>query len=60
MEEWAALTDAAHVHSPVGARGMNLGLEDAWIFSELVRAQRLPEVEPLCTLSVRLADCHSG
>src|SRR5262249_42141144 len=23
--------DAAHVHSPVGARGMNLGLEDAWV-----------------------------
>lgn len=29
--------DAAHVHSPLGARGMNLGLEDAWAFSELVK-----------------------
>jgi 2-polyprenyl-6-methoxyphenol hydroxylase-like FAD-dependent oxidoreductase len=33
--------DAAHVHSPIGARGMNLGLEDAWVFAELVRTGRL-------------------
>lgn len=33
--------DAAHVHSPVGARGMNLGIEDAWVFAELVRTDRL-------------------
>jgi len=33
--------DAAHIHSPVGARGMNLGLEDAWIFAELVQTNRL-------------------
>ena len=30
--------DAAHVHSPAGARGMNLGIEDAcwlaWLISE--------------------------
>ena len=26
--------DAAHVHSPVAARGMNLGIEDAWVFAE--------------------------
>jgi 2-polyprenyl-6-methoxyphenol hydroxylase-like FAD-dependent oxidoreductase len=25
--------DAAHVHSPVGARGMNLGIEDASVFA---------------------------
>jgi 2-polyprenyl-6-methoxyphenol hydroxylase-like FAD-dependent oxidoreductase len=25
--------DAAHVHSPVGARGMNLGIEDGTIFA---------------------------
>lgn len=34
--------DAAHIHSPIGARGMNLGLEDAWVFAELFRANRLP------------------
>jgi 2-polyprenyl-6-methoxyphenol hydroxylase-like FAD-dependent oxidoreductase len=28
--------DAAHLHSPVGARGMNLGIEDAWVFAELL------------------------
>ncbi len=28
--------DAAHIHSPIGARGMNLGIEDAWVFSQLV------------------------
>jgi 2-polyprenyl-6-methoxyphenol hydroxylase-like FAD-dependent oxidoreductase len=32
--------DAAHIHSPIGARGMNLGLEDAWVFAELVRKDR--------------------
>jgi len=39
--------DAAHLHSPLGARGMNLGLEDAWVFSELVRTKRLSEYNDL-------------
>ena len=26
--------DAAHVHSPVGARGMNLGIEDGTVFAQ--------------------------
>ena len=39
--------DAAHVHSPIGARGMNLGLEDAWVFTELVRADRLQAYDQL-------------
>jgi 2-polyprenyl-6-methoxyphenol hydroxylase-like FAD-dependent oxidoreductase len=39
--------DAAHIHSPVGARGMNLGLEDARVFADLVRAGRLPEYDRL-------------
>jgi len=25
--------DAAHIHSPVGARGMNLGIEDAFVYA---------------------------
>ena len=25
--------DAAHLHSPIGARGMNLGIEDAYVFA---------------------------
>jgi 2-polyprenyl-6-methoxyphenol hydroxylase-like FAD-dependent oxidoreductase len=39
--------DAAHVHSPIGARGMNLGLEDAWVFAELVRTERLRAYDQL-------------
>ncbi|HLX70698.1 MAG TPA: FAD-dependent monooxygenase [Verrucomicrobiae bacterium] len=33
--------DAAHIHSPMGARGMNLGLEDAWVFSQLAQRGEL-------------------
>jgi len=39
--------DAAHIHSPMGARGMNLGLEDAWVFAELAKATRLSEYDQL-------------
>jgi 2-polyprenyl-6-methoxyphenol hydroxylase-like FAD-dependent oxidoreductase len=27
--------DAAHIHAGIGARGMNLGIEDAYVFAEL-------------------------
>ncbi len=33
--------DAAHLHSPVGARGMNLGIEDAYILSNLIHNNNL-------------------
>jgi 2-polyprenyl-6-methoxyphenol hydroxylase-like FAD-dependent oxidoreductase len=33
--------DAAHVHSPVGARGMNLGIEDAHAFAQRLAEARL-------------------
>ena len=33
--------DAAHIHAPIGARGMNLGIEDAWVFAELAAHGRL-------------------
>ena len=39
--------DAAHIHSPVGARGMNLGLEDARVFAELVQTNRLSDYNRL-------------
>jgi 2-polyprenyl-6-methoxyphenol hydroxylase-like FAD-dependent oxidoreductase len=39
--------DAAHLHSPIGARGMNLGLEDAFVFSELARSRQLRQYETL-------------
>lgn len=39
--------DAAHIHSPIGARGMNLGIEDAYVFSELMTQGRIREYGPL-------------
>ena len=39
----AIIGDAAHLHSPVGARGMNLGVEDAFILSELIADHRMHE-----------------
>ncbi|MBV8780388.1 MAG: FAD-dependent monooxygenase [Phycisphaerae bacterium] len=33
--------DAAHIHSPAGARGMNLGIEDAWEFAQRITSGRL-------------------
>ena len=39
--------DAAHLHSPLGARGMNLGLEDAFVFAEIVHTGRLADYHPL-------------
>lgn len=45
--------DAAHLHSPVGARGMNLGIEDAYVFAACAadaltgRWERLDDYERL-------------
>lgn len=39
--------DAAHVHSPLGARGMNLGIEDAYVFASLAATGRLGDYERL-------------
>ncbi|RNA31624.1 pentachlorophenol monooxygenase [Brachionus plicatilis] len=39
--------DAAHVHSPAGGRGMNLGIEDAFVFAELLAENRLNEYDKL-------------
>ena len=33
--------DAAHIHSGLGARGMNLGVEDAYVFANLAASGRL-------------------
>ena len=35
-ENCTLIGDAAHVHSPIGGRGMNLGVEDAFILSKLI------------------------
>lgn len=34
------LGDAAHVHSPLGGKGMNMCIEDSYIFSELLSRNR--------------------
>jgi 2-polyprenyl-6-methoxyphenol hydroxylase-like FAD-dependent oxidoreductase len=39
--------DAAHVHSPVGARGMNLGIEDAYVLSNCLMRPEGCEYENL-------------
>lgn len=46
--------DAAHLHSPLGARGMNLGIEDAYVFAAVASdaLQRASDAE----VSARLAD----
>jgi|ERR1041384_1939183 len=35
------------MHSPVGARGMNLGIEDAWVFAQLACAGELERYDAL-------------
>ncbi len=37
--------DAAHIHSGLGARGMNLGIEDAYVFSKLFKENKLSSYE---------------
>lgn len=39
--------DAAHIHSGIGARGMNLGIEDAYVFAELYRRGQLDRYDRL-------------
>ena len=46
-ENIVLIGDAAHLHSPVGARGMNLGIEDAFICSNLINDNRLSEYNNL-------------
>lgn len=37
--------DSAHIHSGLGARGMNLGIEDAYVFSKLFKENKRSEYE---------------
>ena len=41
------LGDAAHIHSPAGAKGMNMCIEDSYIFSNLVNENRENEYHKL-------------
>ena len=44
MGRVALIGDAAHIHSPAGGRGMNLGIEDAITLSDLIAAS--PAIDP--------------
>ncbi len=46
------LGDAAHIHSPVGGRGMNLGIEDACWLAWLISQRRQNEYSDLRTPAV--------
>jgi 2-polyprenyl-6-methoxyphenol hydroxylase-like FAD-dependent oxidoreductase len=52
--------DAAHIHSPVGARGMNLGIEDAawlaWLISEDRTDRYSAERRPVGRRVIRTVD----
>lgn len=39
--------DAAHIHAGIGARGMNLGIEDAYVFAELFHKGELNRFDSL-------------
>ncbi len=39
--------DAAHIHAGIGARGMNLGIEDAFVFAELYHRGELNRYDAL-------------
>jgi 2-polyprenyl-6-methoxyphenol hydroxylase-like FAD-dependent oxidoreductase len=52
--------DAAHIHSPVGGRGMNLGIEDAawlaWLIAEGKTAQYTTDRWPVARRVLRTVD----
>lgn len=60
--------DSAHIHAGLGARGMNLGIEDAHVFAELLTQGRLTEygklrrniVLPLMRRIQRMTDLMRG
>ena len=35
--------DSAHLHAPIAGRGMNLGIEDAYVFTQLLKLNKLKE-----------------
>jgi 2-polyprenyl-6-methoxyphenol hydroxylase-like FAD-dependent oxidoreductase len=42
------LGDAAHIHSPVGGQGMNLGMQDALVLGHLLAAAQARKVDLAC------------
>ncbi len=46
-ESVGIIGDAAHLHSPVGARGMNLGIEDAFTIAQLIHDDRFHDFDKI-------------
>jgi 2-polyprenyl-6-methoxyphenol hydroxylase-like FAD-dependent oxidoreductase len=51
---------AAHVHAPIGGRGMNLGIEDATVLAQLFEEDRLERYtamrRPIATAAIRRSE----
>lgn len=62
------LGDSAHIHSPAGAKGMNMCIEDSYIFANLVKqnreaefnAVRRPEIKRSVSIISQLTDKVGG
>jgi len=60
--------DAAHIHSPLGGRGMNIGIKDVYVFSRLLQTDRTdiytnmrkPIIEELVSKIGRLTELFLG
>jgi 3-(3-hydroxy-phenyl)propionate hydroxylase len=52
--------DAAHIHSPIGARGMNLGIEDAYVYAACVADALAGDMARLHDYAVLRHAVHKG
>lgn len=52
--------DAAHIHSPIGARGMNLGIEDAYVYADCAADGEAGEMGRLEDYAVLRHAVHKG
>ena len=53
------LGDAAHIHSPVGAQGMNTGLQDAYNLAWKLALVVKGEADPGCSTATMRSGCRS-
>ena len=52
--------DAAHLHAPVAARGMNLGIEDAFVFAHCATDALHGDLQRLTEYGLLRHDVHAG